>query len=59
MVKTSTSLNSVNHPASQPIEVMKNQDELFYESIKPQLNELIKDPSDECIERILAYAKEK
>ena len=63
MVKTSTSLNSVNFsspvPAEKAVEQAKTQDEMFYDNIKPQLDKLIKDPSDETIERILAYAKKK
>lgn len=63
MVKTSTSLNSVNYaspvPADEAVEQANNHDEMFYDSIKPQLDQLIKDPSDETIEKILAYAKTK
>lgn len=63
MVKTSTSLNSVNFnspvPAEQAVEQANQQDEMFYNSIKPQLDQLIKDPSNETIEKILAYAKTK
>lgn len=63
MVKTSTSLNAVNFsnptPAKQAVEPIKNQDEMFYDNIKPQLDKLIKDPSDETLEKILAYAKKK
>lgn len=63
MIKTSTSLNSVNYQSKQAaeeaVEQAKNQDEMFYDSIKPQLDQLIKDPSDETIEKILAYAKKK
>ncbi len=63
MVKTSTSLNSVNLPSQVPaepaVEQANQQDEMFYNSIKPQLDQLIKDPSNETIEKILAYAKMK
>lgn len=63
MVKTSTSPNSVNFsspvPAEQAVEQANHQDEMFYNSIKPQLDQLIKDPSNETIEKILAYAKTK
>jgi len=63
MVKTSTSLNSVNLsspvPAEQAVEQANTQDDMFYNSIKPQLDQLIKDPSNETIEKILAYAKSK
>ena len=63
MVKTSTSTNSVNFaspaPAEQAVEQAKTQDEMFYDSIKPALDQLIIDPSNETIEKILAYAKQK
>ena len=63
MVKTSTSQNPVNFsspvPTEQVVEPAKNQDEMFYDIIKPQLDQLIKDPSNETIEKILAYAKMK
>ena len=63
MTKTATSLHSVNYPDQQPAESTaeqaKNQDEMFYNSIKPQLDELFKDPSDETIKKILAYSKKK
>lgn len=62
MTKTSTTTNLASSP-STPLEVTMDlaepQDELFYNSIKSQLNELVKDPSDETIDRILAYSKEK
>ncbi|HTM98495.1 MAG TPA: hypothetical protein VL088_07130 [Pedobacter sp.] len=63
MVKTSTSPNSVNFsspvPAEQAVEPAETQDEMFYDNIKPKLDQLIMDPSNETIERILAYAKQK
>lgn len=63
MTKTSTSLHTVNYPNQQPAEIttaqVKNQDEMFYNSIKPQLDKLFKDPSDESIKKILAYSKKK
>ncbi|MGF1923053.1 MAG: hypothetical protein ACQUHE_02655 [Bacteroidia bacterium] len=63
MVKTSTSQNPVNFsspvPAESAVEQAKNQDEMFYDNIKPQLDQLIKDPSKETIEKILAYANKK
>lgn len=63
MTKTSTSINLASSPISKPAEIAmdtaEQQDELFYNSIKTQLNELVKDPSDETIARILAYAKKK
>lgn len=59
MIKTSTSHDSVNNTASQMSELAKNQDELFYNSIRSQLDELIKEPSEESIQKILDYSKKK
>ena len=63
MTKTSTSTNLVSSPIAKPVEITidmaEQQDELFYNSIKIQLDELVKDPSDETIDRILAYSKDK
>jgi len=61
MIKTSTSVNHVNYAQqkqeTKPEQEMEANDLIFYESIKPQLDSLIKSPSDEVIARILAYAK--
>ncbi|TKC07927.1 hypothetical protein FA048_12235 [Pedobacter polaris] len=63
MTKTSTPNNLVSSPNTQPLEKVaveaEQQDELFYNSIKPQLNKLVKDPSEETIAKILAYSKSK
>jgi len=64
MTKTSTSTSIVNTPISQPAEnaaadEAEHQDMLFYNSIKTQLDELIKEPSDVTIKKILAYSKQK
>ncbi|MFD0942139.1 hypothetical protein [Pedobacter boryungensis] len=63
MTKTSTSTNFVNSLNTQLVEKVADetdqQDELFYNSIKSKLNELVKNPSDEVINRILAYSKKK
>ena len=34
-----------------------NEEHLFYEQLKPALNKLIKNPSEESINRILKYSK--
>lgn len=61
MVKTSTSQHPVNlsnnAPTEMELEQTIPQDELFYKSIKPQLDQLVMNPSDETIEKILAYSK--
>ena len=63
MTKTSTPNDLVSSPSAQITQSAtseaEQQDELFYNSIKTRLNELIKNPSDETIDRILAYSKEQ
>lgn len=62
MTKTSTPTHIVNFPKTtteKTAEDGEQQDELFYNSIKSQLNELVRNPSDETINKILAYAKKK
>ncbi|MFI5452119.1 hypothetical protein ACHMWN_08185 [Pedobacter sp. UC225_61] len=63
MTKTSTSTNIVNSLNTQLVEKVADeadqQNELFYNSIKSKLDELVKNPSDEIINRILAYSKKK
>ena len=62
MTKTSTTTNLVSSPSS-PLEVTmdsaEQQDELFYNSIKSQLDKLVKNPTDETIDKILAYSRNK
>jgi hypothetical protein len=63
MTKTFTPENPTNFAEEQSIPTVSDeteqQNELFYNSIKPQLNQLIKDPSDETINKILAYSRKK
>lgn len=63
MTKTSTTKNAVtsNHSdlVDQTIDEAEQQNIDFYNNIKPRLNKLVKNPSDETIEKILAYAKKK
>ena len=63
MMETSTSVNKLNYEQSKEqkmlIEGLENNDIAFYEAIRTQLNGLKKDPSEETIERILAYSKTK
>jgi hypothetical protein len=62
MTKTSTTRNSESL-ACETIKAKDSpenrQDELFYHNLKPQLDKLIKNPTDETVEKILAYAKKK
>lgn len=63
MIKTSTSVNKVNYSQHNqeinPVENLEAQDLMFYDSIKPQLSSLTKTPSDETIDKILAYSRAK
>jgi hypothetical protein len=62
MMETSTSINQSNYEKSMmesAIENIDTSDLAFYQTIKPQLDGLIKNPSDETILKILAYAKKK
>jgi hypothetical protein len=62
MVTTSTSSNNANHyhQHDQLIQVdLDENDNFFYDNIKKELDSLVKDPSDEVINNILAYAKAK
>lgn len=63
MIKTFTSNSSVNHLHQQPescdSELTEESVFGFYESMKPELNKLIRDPSEEVIQRILAYSQTK
>jgi hypothetical protein len=63
MTKTSTTKNAVtsNHSdlVDQTIDEAEQQNIDFYNKIKPRLNKLVKNPSEETIEKILAYAKKK
>jgi len=63
MTKTSTPTQIVNFPNTlaeeKTADAAEQQDELFYYSIKSRLNELVKNPSDETINKILAYSQKK
>lgn len=61
MIKTFTSTNSVNHCTEQPglsdPDLLESIDATYYESIKPEMDKLVRDPSDETIAKILSYSK--
>lgn len=60
MIKTFTSTIRVNYLHQQPdpcdSELTDQFISSFYDNIKPELDKLIRDPSNETIKRILAYA---
>lgn len=57
MTKTFTQTNfkklSKSNPGDEP------SDQNFYKTIKPKLDELYREPSDETIAKILKYASKK
>lgn len=61
MTETFTSTNNLNYPQPE----QENADEvdgleaIFYENMKPQLDMIKKNPSDESIAKILAYSRAK
>lgn len=61
MITTSTPFNNLNclnqHPENLSNEPMSDLDLMFYESIKPQLEQLSKNPEEETIKKILAYSR--
>jgi hypothetical protein len=62
MMETSTSINQLNFEKSMmesAIEDIDTSDLAFYQVIKPQLDALSKNPSEETISKILAYARTK
>jgi hypothetical protein len=62
MMETSTSINEFNYEKSMmesAIENIDTSDLAFYQTLKPQLDALSKNPSDETISKILAYSKKK
>lgn len=60
MMETFTSLNNMNclQPTQEkPVsDAVIELDMMFYDQIKPQLEQLTRNPSDETIAKILAYS---
>lgn len=63
MIETSTSKNNVNYlqkkPEKMTYEIVEELDLMFYDNIKPELDKLSRNPSDETIASILAYSRKK
>ncbi|MEE1884985.1 hypothetical protein [Pedobacter flavus] len=55
MIKTST--NNLLIEQEETLDPDPIQDQLFFESIKKPLNRLMRNPSDETIEKILDFSK--
>ena len=58
MTKTFTPTQLKNLSAAKALE-QGNADQKLYEAIKPKLDELYREPSDETIAKILKYAKKR
>lgn len=62
-METSTSVNKLNYEQQKqdtvPADDVNPQDLSFYENIKPQLDSLVKNPSETTISKILAYSRAK
>jgi len=63
MVTTSTSIYNdfqFQPKSEQPhAELFEENDPFFYENLKRELDSLVRDPREEVINKILAYAKTK
>jgi hypothetical protein len=62
MVTTSTSTNNTDHYHQHDHLLQGDLDEndnFFYDNLKKELDSLSRDPSDDVINNILAYAKTK
>lgn len=59
MTKTFTQTNLKNLSKPAPSEQGDSSGQNFYKTIKPKLDELYREPSDETIAKILNYANKK
>ena len=53
-------LNSIvndDEKSQNTLNMLTIEDAVFFESLKPALNQLVKTPSDETVDRILAFSK--
>lgn len=61
MMETFTpTLNSIvnsDEKSQNTVNMLTIEDVEFYESLKPALNQLAKNPSDDAVNRILAFSK--
>lgn len=59
MTKTFTQTNLKNLSKQNALEQGDNSDQNFYKTIKPKLDELYREPSEDTIAKILNYANKK
>ena len=59
MTKTFTPTNLKKQSKPEAFDQNNQDDQKFYENIKPQLDKLYKEPSEETIAKILNYAKKR
>ncbi|RZK13068.1 MAG: hypothetical protein EOO43_18285 [Flavobacterium sp.] len=59
MIKTSTKQEQAKEHQQIEEDTGSQQDELYYEDLKQELNGLIKEPSFESVKKILSYSRTK
>lgn len=59
MTKTFTPTPFKNLSTPTTLEQVENLDQKLYDAIKPKLDELYREPSEETIAKILKYAKKR
>ena len=59
MTQTSTPIHPKKSSKKEAVEQLLEPEENFYKALKPKLDELYKDPSEETIAKILAHAKKR
>ncbi|WP_113636722.1 hypothetical protein [Nubsella zeaxanthinifaciens] len=59
MTQTSTPIHPKKSSKKEAAEQLLEPEENFYKALKPKLDELYKEPSEETITKILAYAKKR
>ncbi|WAC41138.1 hypothetical protein [Pedobacter sp. SL55] len=59
MTKTFTQTNLKKLSKQNALEQGDNSDQSFYKTIKPSLDELYREPSDETIAKILKHVKKR
>ncbi|MFN0257384.1 hypothetical protein [Pedobacter ureilyticus] len=59
MTKTFTPTNLKKQSKAEAFDQHNQDDQKFYENVKPQLDKLYREPSEETIAKILNYAKKR
>lgn len=59
MTKTFTPTNLKKQSKPEAFDQNNHDDQKFYENVKPQLDKLYREPSEDTIAKILNYAKKR